>query len=265
MRIAQRARRAPAVRNAARVALRPIVARRRLPGTPFRVQFPAWQHMGLVLPGGMEPEPATAAQLRRWVRPAQTVLDVGANIGLHSLLAAHLVGPAGAVHCFEPDPQSARWLLENLRLNGLQQVTPWVLALGDADGHSELHLDLKSTRTTSFLTGWQQPYERHERQRLRVATARLDGLGIGHVDFVKIDVEGFEPNVLAGARETIASSRPVLLIEAFGPGRLAEVISFLTGLDYAIADAQTGSPPNREGRYNGDLLAVPRDRQPLRA
>jgi FkbM family methyltransferase len=213
--------------------------------------------MGLLLPGGMKYEPGIAAQVRRWVGPGQMVVDVGASIGLHTLLAAHLVGPRGRVHCFEPDPQSAQYLLDNIRLNGLDQVTPWSLALSDSDGSSELHLDHKAARTTSLLPNWELPYERHDRQQLRVGTARLDSLALGPVHFLKIDVEGSEGSVLAGGRATIAGSRPVVLIEVFGADGLQDVVSFFDELDYEVVDAETGSPPGPAGSYSGNLLGAP--------
>jgi FkbM family methyltransferase len=257
MEIPARIRYAPTLRDAARLALRPVIARRAVPGTPFVVRFPAWQHLGLLLPGDRTVlEPEIVGHIQRWVRPGQTVIDVGANIGVHTLLLAQLVGPGGKVHCFEPDPQSSRWLLENVRLSGLDQVTPWSLALGSRDGVAELHLDIKASRTTSLLSGWVPPIDHHSRQRMRVATARLDDLQIGKVDFVKIDVEGTELDVLAGARETIAASRPVVLVEVLDVDRLNELVSMFSALNYSVADARYGAGVG-PGSGSGNLIAIP--------
>ncbi len=259
MEIPSRVKYSPGVRGAARALLRPIVAGRRVPGTPLTLRFPAWQHLGLLTPGGMRSfEPELSAHIHSWVRPGHVALDVGANVGFYSLLLAHLVGPTGAVHAFEPDPQSSRWLLENVRLNRLEQVTPWLLALSSADGVSDLHLDLRASRSTSLVAGWGLPVDQHRRQRLRAATARLDSLEIDAVDFIKIDVEGAELEFLIGARDTLSRSRPVLLIEVLVQGHFDEVMSLLANLEYDVADAKTGAPPDSGRTYSSNLLATPR-------
>lgn len=246
------------LREAARWAMKPVVGRRRVTGTPYVLRFPAWQHLGMLMPGGTEAlEPELAKHMNAHIRPGHTVLDLGANVGFYSLLLAHLVGPGGRVHAFEPDPQSSRWLLENIRRNRLEQITPWSVALGSTDGVVDLHLDLVASRGTSVREGWDLGFDPFRRQRMRVPSARLDNLDVGLVDFVKMDVEGAELELLRGAETVLSQSRPTLLIEVIDRDQLQEVVSFLEGFDYDVADARTGAAPQPDERYSGNIIATP--------
>ena len=266
MEIPYQVRSSQRVRGAARVLMRPVVARRRVPGTPFQLRFPAWRHLGMVLPGGMKSiEPELAAHMRALLAPGQTAVDAGANVGFYSLLLAHLVGSAGAVHSFEPDPRASSWLLENIRRNQLDNVTPWSVALGEDDGVVELHLDLVTTCGSSTHPRWDLDFDPFERQPMRVRSARLDSLGIDAVDFIKIDVEGAELALLTGARETIRNSRPSMLIEVIDRSHLSDAVSFLRSIDYDVADASTGAAPRPDSAYSGNLIATPRGGRQARA
>ncbi len=175
--------------------------------------------------------------MRQYIKPGATVLDIGANIGLHSLLAAHLAGPTGRVHAFEPDPQSLRFLLENVRINEMENVTVWSVALSDREDVAEIHIDLKTARATSMIEGHQAPLDEAPRQKLMVAATTLDALSLGEVDFAKIDVEGAELAVLSGARRLIEDSRPVVVIEV-GAGHADLVHEYFHSLDYVLSEIQ---------------------------
>jgi FkbM family methyltransferase len=156
-----------------------------------------------------EYEPATSVLFRRLLRPGDTVLDIGANAGYYSLLAARLVGAAGHVFAFEPLPRTRQLLQSNTRLNHFRNVTIREEALSDENG---------------FATFFQAPDDHTGKSSLlpvtsyattrRVATARLDDLlPAQSVTLVKIDVEGVECRVLDGMTKCLSRCRPDLIVE----------------------------------------------------
>jgi len=147
--------------------------------------------------------------LRELVRPGDWVIDAGANIGVYALFFARRVGPKGRVLSVEPQPRVARLLLTNLALNGAHHVTVWQGALGEAPGKLQLpaidynrEINVGGVELKARGTG------------IDVEVRTLDGVGLKRCDFIKMDVEGMEPAVFAGALGTIRKFRPVLWMEA---------------------------------------------------
>lgn len=133
-------------------------------------------------------------------------IDVGANKGVYTHLLARL---ASGVEAFEPNPKIYGVLTRYLPRN----VVAHQVALSDSIGTAELIVPMYgggySNQTASL-----NPRKRNEGARsVRVAQRTLDSYGFSNVGFIKIDVEGFEAAVLAGARETILRERPVMQIE----------------------------------------------------
>ena len=144
----------------------------------------------------------------KWVegllQPGMVVLDVGANVGYYSLLAASRVGTKGKVIAFEPSPYCQRRLEETIRTNSIPQISIESVALGDQPGNLELTVEHKGLHSPSFLA-------REGDISYMVPVVTLDSWmkmsGTGHVDLVKIDVEGFEPNVIRGAAGCLRGGR----------------------------------------------------------
>ena len=157
-------------------------------------------------------DPHVEACVRAILRPGQTAIDVGANLGYFTAVLAQCVGPAGRVWSFEPVPETYE-LRELCRsLNGYSHVTPMRLALGAASGSSEITYDRRhfgiATMHPDQVTG------DTERVRLRMLDALVAaGEVSGRPDLIKIDVEGHELDVLSGARETIAQALPAIVFE----------------------------------------------------
>jgi FkbM family methyltransferase len=161
-------------------------------------------------------EPGLAQFLRNFVQKGMTVVDVGANIGLHSVACAQLVGPDGNVYCFEAAPRLARLLEMNLVMNQLKdraevrQIAVTAAAgtalfyLTEICGHSSLYNNAKAARP------------------IEVQTQSLDYLlpQDARVDLVKIDVEGAEPLVLRGMSHLIARNPEISIVVEFAPSLL---------------------------------------------
>lgn len=161
----------------------------------------------LLASGGYEPHvTALCAQL---CSEGMTALDIGANIGFHTLSLSRLVGPSGKVVAFEPNSENLRLLLASLEVNAVDNVELVPLALDGARGWSHFTTHVGSN---GGLVREEAP-QFVEGGGFIVPTGALDDLITGPVDFVKIDVEGGEGRVLAGAGETIRRNRPVVITE----------------------------------------------------
>lgn len=157
--------------------------------------------------------------MREFLRPGMKVIDVGANIGVISTICGLRVRPTGAVHSFEPLSSTFEVLKKNISTNGLEGiVTANRMAVTDRSGdvvkfdYCDLHSDITriSNNERDNLQGWHAEYE-------QVSSITLDDYvasrSIAKVDFFKIDVEGAELLVLAGAHKVLESHRPTVLCE----------------------------------------------------
>ena len=166
--------------------------------------------------GGFEAD--TMAACARYIKPGNTVLDIGANIGAITLELAKAVGAKGRVLAFEPTKFAFDKLSRNIRLNPdlsprIRAVQTFLGAADDDKAPPEIH-------SSWPLAGGSDLHVKHLGEAKTTAGAsmrRLDTIlaenGIGRVDLVKLDVDGFECEVLAGAEKLFAASAPVFLIE----------------------------------------------------
>jgi FkbM family methyltransferase len=140
----------------------------------------------------------------RLVDPGGSCLDIGANIGLYSVLLASLCGPSGRVISFEPSPHIRERLLANTQ--SLPQVTvlPWALGANPGQLHLERFQGNEGLATLR-QSGWDVL------ETIPVEVRRLDDIpevqALGPIDLLKIDVEGWEPQVFAGASELLGAGR----------------------------------------------------------
>ncbi len=151
-------------------------------------------------------------------------IDVGANIGLLSIHAANSVGATGKVLAFEAHPETAKILEFNKELNHKENIHIYPIALGSEKGKAMIFNDSDSNRGgASLVRGLSE-------SGIEVDLDRLDDILEATVipKIIKIDVEGFEMNVLKGAVRTIQEAKPILLIEASEKQDInQEIITFL--------------------------------------
>ena len=207
---------------------------------------------------------------RHLVRPADRCIDVGANVGVHTVRLAKLVRQRGEVIAIEPDPDLARRADGNVQLNRLSNVRVIQAAAADRSASALLYrpgtTDANRARASllhhTHLTGSAQ----------EVPTVTIDGLCLDPVALIKIDVEGAEAAVVAGAAATITRDRPAVIFE-YGPESLgSEVTSpfgWLSDQGYELLLIQhrrnkiTGRGGLALSRLqalpvdDGDILAVP--------
>lgn len=156
--------------------------------------------------------------LRNEIKPGMTVLDLGANIGVHTLLAARLVGEKGRIFAFEPAPGNYGLLVRNLAVNGYTNVIPVKSAVSNRSGQVRLFLNEEQS-------GRHNIYD-HYHQNERAVT--VDSISLdeffkdkdSRIDFIKMDIEGAEMAALEGMGNLIRENRNLKLITEFSPGLL---------------------------------------------
>lgn len=160
----------------------------------------------------------TLALMVRACRPDCVLLDIGANIGVHSLWFSQCVGPGGRVFAFEARRIAFQMLMGNLALNSVENVYARQVAIGAAPG--TLHLDpvdYSLPRSFGSMSLRDAHADREPAEGCEaIAVVTLDGLDLPRVDLVKIDVEGMELDVLRGGHGTIERERPLLQVEWLG-------------------------------------------------
>jgi FkbM family methyltransferase len=168
-------------------------------------------------------------ELARTVQPGWTCWDIGANVGIFTLLMARLVGPTGRVQAIEPSPGTLHHLRANLRLNRSlgSRVSVHEVAASDRDGFQYFASDGESWGALA------------DSGSVIVRTARLDSLPLPPPNLVKLDVEGHELAALCGMRRTLEQHRPILFIEFHGAGLPArdmdtEARCMLESLGYSL-------------------------------
>lgn len=150
-------------------------------------------------------EPHESAVVRAYLEPGMTFLDVGANIGYYSLMASAAAGPSGRVLSLEPNPELYNHFQKTIRNNEIRNITLQQAAVGDQAGWADLFVPkLAGNNTPTMIAN-----EGGRPVRVPVITLDefLDQQRVDRVDFLKIDVEGFEPKVIQGARSAIQAKK----------------------------------------------------------
>ena len=161
-------------------------------------------------------EPETTRLFRRLLRPGMTVVDLGAEIGQYTVIAAMDVGRAGHVYAFEPNPHSLRVLRQNVRISGHEDVvTIEPMAVASGPGQTELFLGMGKGITSMFDIG------DVKKESIVVETVSLDiyfaGLGWPRLDVMKMDIDGAESLALEGMVELAHHNPHLKLIVEFCP------------------------------------------------
>jgi FkbM family methyltransferase len=186
---------------------------------PVKLPFGSWwlarnDHVGKPIREGKF-ERVELEFVDRFIQPGMTVLDLGAHHGLYTLLASKRVGVSGKVFAFEPSPRERKALRRHLMLNRCRNVIVERFALGNENRDSDFYVVEDWAAGCNSL----KPPDVHaSTSRTRVAVARLDDWlaehTISNVEFIKLDVEGAELDVLRGSETLLSRApRPVILAE----------------------------------------------------
>ena len=167
------------------------------------------------------------------------VVDVGANIGLHTLNMARIVGNTGQVFAFEPDPSNFEILKKNVKINNYKNIILEQKAVGDKHG-----------RTTSYQSDHPGkhrifPQTEQAKSQVQVELTNLDNYFdsdmTDKINFIKIDVEGLEFSVLKGMKNILKNSKKIKILFEFMPENTIEVgftpielLNYLTSNDFKL-------------------------------
>jgi FkbM family methyltransferase len=204
--------------------------------------------------------------ITRTLRPGDVFVDVGANIGVHAIVAARAVMPGGRVYALEPNPATFRALERNVAANGFNGTVRCIcVAASDAAGVASLHVPGAGYAAHSSLADPHMPLA----GEIEVEVAQLDDLVQDSPALVKIDVEGWERHVIAGAHRLLsARDAPHLLVEfadlasAYAGTTTDELAADFERLGYRLFRydhrARELAMEQRPGRYGGNLVASKR-------
>jgi FkbM family methyltransferase len=176
------------------------------------------------------------AAIRKHARPGNTVIDIGANTGMHALPFAARVFPGGEVYAFEPTDYAYKRLQENIGLNPHLNVKGIKMALADKNVESQM-INFRSTWRTDGIVD-----QKENVVSVRMLDDWMKEDGPLKVDIIKLDVDGYEYPILKGALKTLERFLPLIFIE-IGPWHFKDVtqnpIAMLSNMGYKFWNAKT--------------------------
>ena len=162
-------------------------------------------------------EPETTKLIKNIIHEGDVGIDLGANIGYFTMLMANLVGTSGKIFSFEPEPQNFEILQKNIKQNHLKNVVANQSAIGDINGKIKLYL-------SNTNAGWHKVFPKQfidyevSDKNIDVKICSLDKEFIDKkIDFIKMDIEGYEWNAIKGGKKILEENHDVKLIFEFFP------------------------------------------------
>jgi FkbM family methyltransferase len=193
-------------------------------------------------------EPNETHWITKSLAQGDVFVDLGANIGYYTVLAARLVGESGHVYAFEPDPIAFSLLERNVRLSGLRNVTLEQKAVSDAPGTIRLFIAEKNKGDHRIFQA-----AGGTRESIGVEAVSLDDYFAGReteINFIKIDTQGAEGAIIAGAEKLLSMNDHVRLAMEFAPWNLrqfgveaADLLETLEALDFRFFEIGSGRHP----------------------
>jgi FkbM family methyltransferase len=238
-------------------------------GTAARLVVPVHDFIGAAVDSFGDLDPKITWVARRILRPGDTALDIGANLGLVAVAMADAVGPTGRVEAFEPQPRFATLAQRSAALNGFTHLAVHQMALGRTDAEVDLYIPHHNMGTASI--GRTEGADEVIQVQQRNAGAVLEALGLGPIRLLKIDVEGYEPEIFAGAETYLRHNPPDAILfemnEYSGAFHDQPLVGQLTALGYRFAEIPKclwrmqlrKIVPGMPGKLANDILAVRHD------
>lgn len=221
----------------------------------------------LLSTGNYEPEIEKLIALS--LRQGDVALDIGANIGLQSLRMARYTGDTGLVLSFEPLQHLQKKFMANMLLNRFAQIKLLPYALSNYNDEADFSIDFDEWNQGAFSIGQKNAGKKgRQKVQIRKGDELPEIKELTRLDLIKIDVEGFEPDVLTGLAETLAKHRPRIIFEFDEiywqkEGKDAsDCFSFLSGLNYLLYQIQSiGLEPivHHTDFQSGNIFCIPQN------
>lgn len=183
-------------------------------------------------------EPNILDTIEKYLKQGDIFIDIGANIGQHSMFAASIVGNTGKVYSFEPIPRIYNQLLDSVHLNNFDNIVEvHNIALGEKNDKKTLHISSKNVGGSSLV-------EISGDEKIQVKITPGDNIisQLQKIDLIKIDVEGYEYETLSGIQVTLKRYKPIIIMEFNGESYIRngnrgdKIISLLNNLEYSLYD-----------------------------
>jgi len=178
----------------------------------LKIEIDPWEWTQIDIFKHGHTEPGTLRLFGRILRPGDVYYDVGAHVGFHALVARSFVGPTGKVIAVDPQPYNCARILCNSELNDFHNISVVIAVVGNASGQITLHN--QDTRDKSRLSMKLESMNDRP-QMFRVPMMRLadlmDESGDQSVRLLKVDVEGYEPEVICGAGSGLRKIENIIL------------------------------------------------------
>lgn len=181
---------------------------KKMKGIDKKLFFEPMQHLSFFLQREIEYEANVQQNIKQYIKAGDTVFDIGGNIGQYAMLFSELAGDSGNVYSFEPDFKNFSFLQFNSNINKCLNLHCYNFGVGELDTELEFFRDTETGgRTGSFIESFVGSHYKGHKDVVRLK--RFDTLikEFGKPSFVKIDVEGFEVNVLKGLSSILSDSK----------------------------------------------------------
>jgi FkbM family methyltransferase len=204
--------------------------------------------------------------IRISLKPGDNALDIGGNIGLQSIRMAQCVGDAGIVYSFEPLAYLQEKFKRNLSLNRATCVTLFPYALSDSEGEADFRIDHNLWNQGTFSLSSKGDGPETQRVLIKVADQMTEIQTLNSLALIKIDVEGFEYQVLRGLKQTLAKHKPRIIFEYDSnywdktEQKIDDCYAFLQSLNYSLYQINSIGCElikNEESISSGNLFCIP--------
>ncbi len=186
-------------------------------------------------------EPINTQIISQILKKGMTCLDIGGNIGYYVLLERQLVGDEGRIIAFEPLPRNYQYLKKNIQLQNVKNISAYNFACGDKEGKATFFINKKSNGCKVIAEGVSPPdpsLGTLTEVPIKILDSFIEELKLEHVDFVRMDSEGYELHIFKGLKKTLEKFKPIISIELhkrqLGVDGTREFFQLMKDLDYEV-------------------------------